>query len=108
LDSTLAQRSVTTSSCVRADLHPIDTGETTMVSFKALAALVLLSAAAATARTRGRTDAFRQRGEACLIRSSRPATYGGISDAEDVQLPAALPNVCDQAGGQPSAKQRTA
>jgi hypothetical protein len=31
-----------------ADLHPIDTGETTMVSFKTLAAAVLLSATAAT------------------------------------------------------------
>ena len=46
--------------------------------------------------------------EACLIRSGRPAIYGGISDAQDAQLPAALPNVCDQAGGQPGAKQRTA
>jgi hypothetical protein len=31
-----------------ADLHPIDTGETTMVSFKAFAAVVLLSSTAAT------------------------------------------------------------
>jgi hypothetical protein len=31
-----------------ADLHPIDIGETTMVSFKAFAAVVLLSSTAAT------------------------------------------------------------
>jgi hypothetical protein len=47
-NSTLASRSVITLSVSHAGVQPIDTGETTMVSFKAFAAVVLLSATAAT------------------------------------------------------------
>jgi hypothetical protein len=48
-NSTLASRSVITSSCAPTRiLYPIDTGETTMASFKTLAAVLLLSLTAAT------------------------------------------------------------
>ena len=74
-DSTLVSRSVITSSCVRTGLRPIDTGETKMISFKALAAAVLLSATAAT-------PAFAQApaGAGALYQKS---TYSGYNPKND-------------------------
>jgi hypothetical protein len=54
------------------------------------------------------TDCFCTPRRAFLAPKLRAFVEVAKKTLKDVQLPAALPNVCDQAGGEPGAKQKTA